>query len=131
MDYKITKIETPKGTAYLYVDVEFIDQSGEVVHRNDFVMQIPPTRRVYIGPELAEGETPDLKDYEEQETDVKTEIIGNIERYISRIEARGTSRLDARDPSIKTDQEDPLELKTKLGVVEMIGVIQSKDEAPR
>lgn len=126
VDFKITSIQTVKNTlGFLYVDVEFLD-AGRVFHREDFVMQISPTVRRYTGPELAEGETPEPKDYVEEAVDVKAAIIENITRYVkSSAFGRGG---DTRDPNIFRDDTDPLGLKATPGVAALIGAVQAVED---
>jgi len=117
MKFKITKIETVKGSHRLYVDVAFLD-GGKIVHRNDFVMQIAPVHREYTGEEGPNGEILDPKAYEERENDVAAEIVANIRRYVERADMK---RADNRDSRIKTEDTDPLGLRAKEGVTDLIG----------
>jgi len=118
MKFKITKIETVKGSHRLYVDVAFLD-GGKIVHRNDFVMQIRRTHREYVGAEGPNGEILEPKAYEEQANDVAAEIVANIRRYVARVDMK--RRVDNRDQSIVTEDTDPLGLRAAPGVADLIG----------
>jgi hypothetical protein len=148
MDYRVVGLETVEGTGLLYADVEFLE-GGQVVHLNDFVMKIFPTRLVYTGPdpETLEDENVIYTEVEdevevngekvvvkrivvkpeylaEQETDVKAEVIANIERYLDRLESRGIHLRDTRTRSIKRDNSDPLGLMNKPGVSGLVGQVR-------
>jgi hypothetical protein len=115
--FKIEGMQTVKGSNRLYVDVAFLE-GGEVVHRNDFIMQIAPTHRRYVGDLGPDGEILDPKAYEEYETDVAATIVANIQRYAARAAMK---RADNRDLGIITEDTDPLGLRAKPGVADLIG----------
>ena len=119
MKFKITKIETVKGSHRLYVDVAFLD-GGKIVHRNDFVMQIALTHCEYVGRVGPDGEQLDKGEqyFETRDTDVAAEIVANIRRYAERADMK---RVDNRDPDISTEDTDPLGLRAKEGVTDLIG----------
>lgn len=121
MKFKITSLQTVKGSNMLYADVEFLDDAGQVVHLNDFIMQISPTQIVYIGPPLANDESPDPKDFEEQPVDVEAVITSNITRYAHRYNDFAGLTADNRDASIERDNTDPLDLKADPKVTDLIG----------
>lgn len=117
MKFKINEMQTVKGGTRLYVDVEFID-GGKTVHRNDFVMEVQPTYRVYVGELGPEGEVLDPKAYETHDTDVAQEILGNIRRYVAR---SAMVKKDNRDRRIPIEDTDPLGLRAKPEVAALIG----------
>lgn len=120
MKLKIVGIETVKNTNYLYVDVEFLD-GGQVVHHNDFIMQIAPTHRRYIGRVGENGEQLDKgpEYFETYDNDVAAEIVASIRRYVERATMK---RVDNRDSRIQTEDTDPLGLRAASGVADLIGV---------
>jgi hypothetical protein len=87
MKYRIDRIETEKATDLLYVLVSFFDVKGEVVHTNDFRMQI-----IVRNPR-----------------DVKEIILSNIEDYIERLNL-GSKRGIIIDERIVTETDDRLGL---------------------
>jgi hypothetical protein len=120
MRFRVTDIKTVEKTNLLYIDVEFLDQ-GQVVHRNDFIMQLRPTHRVYVGPLGPNGEVLDPKAYEERETDVPAEILANIRAYVARTDFAKV-RFDHRDPGVRREDTDPLGLRARPGVAVLVGV---------
>lgn len=122
MNFKITSIQTIGEM--LYLDVEFLDDAGKVIHHEDFIMQIAPTQLVYVGPPLARGQLPDPADYEEQATDAEAVILQNITTFIN----GGLVDLpkDNRDYRIQPDNLDPLGLKEDPKVIELIGVVKGE-----
>jgi hypothetical protein len=119
MKFKIIEIQTVKGTGRLYVDVAFLD-GGQIVHRNDFVMELRPTHRRYIGRVGENGEQLDKGEeyFEEYDTDVAATIVANIQRDAARAAMK---RADNRDPGIVIEDTDPLGLRAKEGVADLIG----------
>ena len=117
--FKITWIETVKGTHYIYLDVAFL-KGGQVMHRNDFIMQIQPVYRIYIGRVGPNGEQLDQGDeyFEQHDTDVRAAILDNIRRYVARADL---AVKDNRDRGIRTEDTDPLGLRARPGVAELIG----------
>lgn len=127
MDYKITQIEMVKDSSALYVEAEFLE-NDEVVHRNDFVMQVKPTRRVYSGPPLAEGEEPDPENYTVEQVDVAGVITANIESYIDRFEARpqAARKADNRSRKIQRDKVDRLAVLNRAELRALLGQVRQK-----
>lgn len=122
MKIRIADIKTVKGTGMLYVDVEFLDAQSQPMHRNDFIMQIAPTYRVYVGEIGPEGEILDPKAYEERETDVPAEILANIHAYLARHPDLGKLPANYRNPRIPREDTDPLGLRARPGVADLLGV---------
>jgi hypothetical protein len=98
----------------LYLDVEVYTDAGQLIHHNDFVMQIPRFKRTYTGPELAEGEQPDPANFITERltrTEVRAQAVVNIRGYVQRIKAALAEnkpvRFDNRDPSLPATDEDP------------------------
>jgi hypothetical protein len=120
MKIRVEAIRTVEGTGLLHVDVAFLDQD-QVVHRNDFIMQIAPAYRVYTGALGPDGEILDPKAFEERQTDVVAEVLANIRAYVARTDF-GKSRFDRRDPAIRTEDTDPLGLRARPGVAALVGV---------
>lgn len=129
MRYRIESIGTIRGTNLLYVDVAFlVEGDNNVVHRNDFVMQIEPTSFRYnrwidtgkvddLGEPILE---PDINSREEYDTDVRAVILENIARYVARIDVRKVA-VDRRDTRIKVEDTDPLGLRAAPGVTKLVG----------
>jgi hypothetical protein len=122
MKVRIEAIQTVKGSALLHADVAFLDDKGQVVHRNDFIMQIAPTYRVYVGEIGPAGEILDPEAYETHETDVPAEILTNIRAYLARHPDLGKLPADYRDPHIQREDTDPLGLRARPGVAALVGV---------
>jgi hypothetical protein len=120
MKFRIEKIRTVVGTNLLYVDVAFLEDN-QVIHRNDFVMQLKPTHTVYIGRVGPNGEPLDkgAEYFEEHDTDSAAEIVANIQAYASRASMR---RLDNRDRNLSVEDTDPLGLRVRPAVAALIRV---------
>lgn len=126
MKYRIDDIKTVENTSLLYVVVSFLDDTGKIVlHRNDFIMQIAATQHWYT--HWIDDTTPDPISYEEYDTDVKTVILSNVKSYIERLETRTDVPDDLRNSNIKSEDTDPLGLRTKPGVAQLIGVVQDSE----
>jgi len=104
------------------VEVAFYDASSRLVHRNDFVMRIAPTKTVYTGPDLDEGDVLDPGDVETVDVDVRAEILANIRRYVGRANAGGRYAADYRSQALKeaASDTDPLGLRARTGVSELV-----------
>lgn len=120
LKFRIEKIQTVTKTTLLYVDVVFLE-NDQVIHCNDFIMQIWPTYQTYIGRVGPNGKQLDKgpEYFEEHDTDVAGEILANIGRYAAR---SAMNEADNRDPGIVTEDSDPLGLRAKPGVADLIGV---------
>ncbi len=95
MKYRITNRDIT-DTGHLYVEVKFTD-SDKAVHRNDFIM------------EIVDGDA----------DAVRTEVLQNIERYISRLETHAVP-VDYRAKIFKLNHlggSDPLDLKAKVAPI--------------
>ena len=119
MKFKIMRIETLKGTNYLYLDVIFLNDDNKIIHHNDFIMQIAPTHRVYVGRIGPDGEQLDTgKEYFKiYDNDVAAEILANIRHYVARATMK---RSDNRDQRIITEDTDPLGLRARPDVAALI-----------
>lgn len=130
MRYRIVEARTVEPSGFLYLEVEFMDGTGKVIHRNDFVMQIAHTARrpvkdrlgrlqradgSWVAPSIGpEGQVrypePDQANPYKQETveiDVAAVAHENIRNYIARMRARSAVRFDACDLRIPTSERDP------------------------
>ena len=113
MNFRISRVKTlSSDTAQLYIDIEIYNDAGKLVHHNDFIMQIPRQKLVYIGPVLGPEEQPDPADYETQErtrAEIRAEVVGNVRRYIQRLKARVNRgdhvRFDDRTPMTVEDSD--------------------------
>jgi hypothetical protein len=121
MKIRIADIKTVARAGLLYVDVAFLDDQREVVHRNDFVMQIAPTYRVYTGELGPNGEILDPEAFEELQTDVPAVILTNIRAYLVRHPDLSKLPADCRDPHIRREDSDPLGLRARPGVADLVG----------
>jgi hypothetical protein len=129
VNYEIVKIETLTESTLLYVEVDFYN-GARLIHRNDFVMQIPATITRYTGPMEIPPDfpftplpdpDPDPRYWLTLETDAPAEIVSNIERYITRIEQRQALPGDSRDSRIRSTPADPLGLLARPGVAALVG----------
>jgi hypothetical protein len=116
--FRVESIRTVAKTNHLYVDVAFLD-AGRVVHRNDFIMQIPARQREYVGDVGPDGEILDPEAYEETDSDAAGIIAANIRRYVGRAKMETP---DARSPRIETEDTDPLGLRARPEVAALVNV---------
>ncbi len=96
MRYKVTKTRTIEGTNLTYFDVDFYTDLSVLVHQNDFVMQLPVTRRTYTG---SDEDVPPYDPELYKTTDLSNqEIIDIVHRNIIRYFPRRLGELDNRNP---------------------------------
>lgn len=113
MQYKITDIKTVKQNSFLFVEVDFYE-SGRVIHKNSFQMQIFPTYTYYDGAYDQDGNPTEFDNpraFKTEDTNVVTAINENIKSYIKRKDFQNT-RLDERDSVIEKEDTNPLGLRT-------------------
>lgn len=109
-DFEITEINTVAGTNQLYVLVDFyVDDL--LTHSEDFIIQRSPDKRVYLGPIGPDGEILEPENYSIEPTDIKQEILNEIQAFEQR--HRGDNLLTG-SPTDRTsramitrDQTDP------------------------
>lgn len=120
MKFKIRSVKTLKGTEYLYLDVEFV-KGAQVIHRNDFVMQVPQVRRHYYGEVGPDGEILEPEKFTVERSDAVGVILGNIRAYLGRVDLE-KAPFDLRLPGVETDETDPRGLLGRLEIQAIIGV---------
>ena len=102
---------------FLRLVVEF-SQAGQLVHINDFYMQLSPNKATVTGPD------PDVDYIIEAKTDgeLAAEIRANVTAYIGR--TAGTwPGFDNTNPALAGDGRDPLGLLARPGVAALVGAI--------
>lgn len=124
MRYRITKFR--EYTNYLYVDIDIIDNAGQVIGYNDFLMQISLTHTRYIGPvdeDNSPTEPTNPDNYETLNTDIRQVIIDNVEAYLNRHDNRYLT-FDRRSAGRLATDTDTLGLRSKPGVSDLIDEIR-------
>lgn len=122
MRFRVEQIRAVRGTGMVYADVAFLDGEGAVVHRNDFLMQVPASRRFYTGEVGPGGEVLDPDAFVEVASDARSVIVENIRRYAARLDLH-TARVDARDGRIRTDASDPAGIVARTDVQELVDAV--------
>ena len=107
-EFKITRIETVKGTSHLYIEAEFYVDSV-LTHIEDFIIGRPAEKRVYTGSVGPDDEILDPNAYLTESLDIKQEILDVIRGFERAHRGDGllTGERTVRTSQVKTDQSDP------------------------
>lgn len=117
MNFKINNVKTMPlggGKRLLYISIELYSNSGQLIHHNDFLMEIYRAKVTYTGPVLGPEDEPDPANYsivQRTRAEIRAEVAANIRRYIKRLKDRSAGGLhvmyDDRDQTLTLSEDDP------------------------